>query len=91
MNLLKAFTEAKDRSLERTRDLTVSRIPLPWCSDLAEEAAKTFGGDPHPYGIDGSRTTLAAFCRFAHAQGITPRLLTPDELFPKEVRAEAKV
>ena len=25
------------------------------------------------------------------AQGITPRLLTPDELFPKEVRAEVKV
>jgi 4,5-dihydroxyphthalate decarboxylase len=91
MNLLKAFTEAKDRGVARTRDLTVSRIPLPWCSDLAEEAAKTFGGDPYPYGLEGSRTTLSAFCRFAHAQGITPRLLTPDELFPKEVRAEAKV
>jgi 4,5-dihydroxyphthalate decarboxylase len=91
MNLLKAFTEAKDRSLERTRDLTVSRIPLPWCSDLAEEAAKTFGGDPYPYGLEGSRKTLEAFCRFAHAQGITRRLLTPDELFPKEVRAEVRV
>jgi len=90
-NLLKAFTEAKDRSLARVRDLTASRIPLPWAATLADEAAKSFGDDPFPYGIAANRKTLDAFCRFAHAQGITAARLTPEDLFPKEVQAEVRV
>jgi 4,5-dihydroxyphthalate decarboxylase len=91
MNLLKGFEQAKDRSVERVRDLTASRFPLPWGAPLAEEAAKTFGNNLFPYGLDANRTTLEAFCRFAHAQGITRQRLTPDDLFPNEVRAEVKV
>ena len=91
MNLLKAFEEAKRRSLERIRDLTASRIPVPWSAAVLDEWGEGFGADPFPYGLDANRTTLAAFCRFAHAQGITARLLTPDELFPQEVRAGARV
>jgi 4,5-dihydroxyphthalate decarboxylase len=91
MNLLKAFDHAKTRSLARIRDLTASRIPLPWAATLAEDATRTFGDDPFPYGLDANRKTLDAFCRFAHAQGITQKRLTPDDLFPKEVRAEVRV
>ena len=90
-NLLKAFTEAKDRSVARIRDLTASRIPLPWAATLADEAAKSFSGDLFPYGIAANRKTLDAFCRFAHAQGITAARLTPEDLFPKEVQAEVRV
>ena len=85
-NLFKAFEAAKHRSLERVRDITASRIPLPGVAALAETLAKTFGEDPFPYGIEGNRPTLDAFCRFAHAQGLTARLLAPDDLFPPQVR-----
>jgi len=91
MNLFTAFAEAKRRSLERVADITASRIPLPWSAALAAEFGATFGADPFPYGIDGNRKTLDAFCRFAHAQGVTARRLAPDELFPAEVRSTAKV
>jgi 4,5-dihydroxyphthalate decarboxylase len=90
MNLFKAFDEAKKRSLERVRDLTATRIPLPWCPTLAEEFDETFGEDPFPYGLEPNRVTLDAFCRFSHDQGLTARRLTPDELFPAEVRATFK-
>jgi 4,5-dihydroxyphthalate decarboxylase len=90
MNLFKAFEEAKRRSVERVRDLTATRVPLPWCPTLAEEFDQTFGADPFPYGVEGNRPTLDAFCRFAHDQGLTARRLTPDELFPAEVRATFK-
>jgi len=91
MNLFKAFDEAKRRSLERIRDLTASRIPLPWAAAVAGEWSKDFGDDPFPYGLEANRTTLDAFCRFAHAQGVTARRLSPDDLFPKEVRASVRV
>jgi 4,5-dihydroxyphthalate decarboxylase len=91
MNLFKAFEEAKQRSLDRIRDLTASRIPVPWAAAIAGEWGRDFGSDPFPYGLNDNRNTLDAFCRFAHAQGITAARLTPDDLFPKEVRARVRV
>ena len=91
MNLFKAFDQAKERSLERIRDLTASRIPVPWSAAITDEFAKGFGADPFPYGLEANRKTLDAFCRFSHAQGVTAQRLTPDDLFPKEVRASVRV
>jgi 4,5-dihydroxyphthalate decarboxylase len=91
MNLLKAFEQAKQRSLARIADLTASRIPVPWAASVASEWGKAFGADPFPYGLEPNRKTLDAFCRFAYAQGVTAKKLTPDDLFPKEVRASARV
>ena len=91
MNLFKAFDEAKRRSLERIRDLTASRIPVPWSAAIADEWGKDFGADPFPYGLEANRKTLEAFCRFAHEQGVTAKRLAPDDLFPKEVRASVRV
>ena len=91
MNLYKAFEEAKQRSLDRIRDLTASRIPVPWAAAIAAEWSEGFGADPFPYGLEPNRKTLDAYCRFAHAQGITAQRLTPDDLFPKELRASVRV
>jgi 4,5-dihydroxyphthalate decarboxylase len=91
MNLFKAFEEAKQRSAARVADVTAARIPLPWAAALAAEFAQKFGPDLFPYGVEANRPTLEAFCRFAHAQGITERKLTPDDLFPREVRTTARV
>ena len=91
MNMYKAFDAAKNRSLARIRDLTMSSIPLPWASTIADELAKNFGADPFPYGLEENRKTLEAFCRFSYDQGVTAKKMTPDELFPKEVRTSVRV
>ena len=91
MNLFKAFDEARKRSVERLFDITASSVPLPWAPALAEEMAREFGNDLWPYGVESNRKTLEAFCRFAHAQGVTGRLVEVDELFPAEVRKSFRV
>ncbi len=91
MNLFKAFEEAKRRSLERLRDFTLARAPLPWIAAIADEIAASYGPDPYPYGVEASRPTIEAFCRYAHEQGVTQRRMTHEDLFPPEVRAVAKV
>jgi 4,5-dihydroxyphthalate decarboxylase len=91
MNLFKMFDEAKRRCLNRLRDFTCARIPLPWAAAIADEIATNYGPDPYPYGIEESRPTLEAFCRYAHDQGVTQRRMTIDDLFPREVRAMARV
>lgn len=81
-SLMTAFVTAKERSLARMRDGTISRYPYPWAFAWAEQAERLFGRDFWPYGIDANRTTLEAFLDMCHAQGVTRRRLTLDELFP---------
>jgi 4,5-dihydroxyphthalate decarboxylase len=90
-NLMEAFEAAKVRSLVRSREITASRFPVPWIAEIADRAAELFGGDPMPYGIAANRTTLEAYLRFAHEQGVCHKLLAPDDLFPPEVRTTFKV
>jgi len=91
MNLFKAFAESKRRCFERLRDFTCARAPLPWIAAMVEEIVAAHGEDPYPYGIDANLSTIEAFCRYAHEQGITQHRLTPEDLFPPEVRATARV
>lgn len=91
MNLYRAFEEAKRRSLARALDVTASRFPVPWIADHAASARARFGEDFWPYGVEPNRTTLEAFLGFAHEQGVCHRRLSPDELFPDEVRSVFRV
>jgi 4,5-dihydroxyphthalate decarboxylase len=91
MNLFKAFDEAKRRALERVRDFTCAHVPLPWAAAITDEIMRAQGPDPYPYGIEASRPTLEAFCRYANDQGVTAKRMTPEDLFPREVQASAKV
>ena len=97
MNLLKTFTEAKNRSLERLSDVTASHAPLAWLAEYTERMRALFGDDFYPYGISAgqgghmNRATLAAFVKFGYEQGVCQRLLDVDELFPAQVLASYKV
>lgn len=91
MNLLEAFTTAKERSMARARDVTAARFPVPWLFEYVRRTAETFGEDYWPYGIDPNRTTLSTFLQYAYQQGITKDQLAPDDLFAPEVRARYKV
>jgi 4,5-dihydroxyphthalate decarboxylase len=83
--LLKAFDEARRRSVERLGDAVASRVPAPWAAYHAAAMRELFGGEPWQYGLEPNRTTLEAFLRWAYEQGCCHRLLCPDDLFPEAV------
>lgn len=91
MNLVKAFEEAKRRSLARLADITASHAPLAWIADHVGGMRALFGADPFPYGIEPNRRTLEAFLQFAHEHGVCHRPVAPEDLFPKEVQETHKV
>ncbi|MGE0746221.1 MAG: ABC transporter substrate-binding protein [Rhodospirillales bacterium] len=93
MNLLTAFEEAKNRSMERVKAITMSQIPVPWGWEHAERAGKmVFGGtDYWPYGIEPNRVTIEAFLQFCHEQGVCHRRLAPEELYPREVQSVFRI
>lgn len=91
MNLLEAFTTAKERSIARLREVTAARYPVPWLFEYVRRTAEIFGEDYWPYGIEANRNTLLIFLKYAYQQGITKDQLAPDDLFAPEVRARYKV
>ncbi len=90
-NLYKAFDEAKRRSVARAVEGTASLLPIPWGNAYAEETMQLLGKDYFPYGIEENRTTLAAFLRYAHEQGVCKRLLDVEELFPPQLHSTYRV
>ena len=91
MNLLKAFTESKNRSLKRMADITASFYPLPWMDQNTTISRELLGDDLWPYGIEGSRKTLEAFTQYAFEQGVCYRKVAVEEMFAPEVLTTFKV
>jgi 4,5-dihydroxyphthalate decarboxylase len=81
-NLYAGLDRARARSVARILDGTASHAPLPWLAQSAAAAAQAFGGELWPYGLGPNRATIETFARYAHEQGLTPRLLRAEELFP---------
>jgi len=57
---------------------------LPWLTHHVEETRALMGRDYWPYGFEPNRETLATFLRYHHEQGLSKRLLRPEELFAPE-------
>jgi 4,5-dihydroxyphthalate decarboxylase len=90
-NLFYAFDEARRRAIARALDNTVSLYPIPWGFEYARRGLEMMGDDYFPYGIEQNRKTLEAFLGYAHEQGVCKRLLTVEELFPKQLQSAHKV
>ncbi|MGA3127309.1 MAG: hypothetical protein ABSD13_11385 [Candidatus Korobacteraceae bacterium] len=92
-NLMTAFTEAKERSVARLRDLAAASVPLPWVADLFERSRCLLfkNGEYWPYGVDANRKTLEAFLQFGFEQGVFHRLLRPEEIFAEETLSDMDV
>ncbi len=88
-NLYNAFDEARRQSLARLR--RPGYIALPGHGEAAAAAAKTFGGDYFPYGVEANRAALDLFLRYAYEQGIARRLVTPEEIFPPGIDVKVAV
>jgi 4,5-dihydroxyphthalate decarboxylase len=90
-SLFKAFDEARERSIERAMDATISMFPIPWGHEYARREEERFGDDYFPYGVEANRKTLTAFLTYAYEQGVCKRLLSVDEIFAKSTLSSFKV
>ena len=79
MNVVQAFRRSKDLAWTQMED--PRRVSLAWFREALEEQRRVLGRDPWPYDLPGNRVALEAICRYARNQGLTRRLLGPEELF----------
>ena len=83
-SLLKAFTRAKDLAYDALRDASALRFMSPWLIQRAEADRALLGEDFWSYGLPANRGVLETFLGYHHEQGLSPRLLDPEELFAPE-------
>ncbi len=84
-SIYQAFRAAKDMAVEGLYDTDALQLSLPWLLDHVEEARRAFGDDFWSYGLEPNRPTWAALGRFVHEQGLSPRTVSPEELFAPDV------
>jgi 4,5-dihydroxyphthalate decarboxylase len=80
-NLYRAFCQARDAAVAPLYDTDALATSLPWLIDHVEESRRVLGNELWAYGIEPNRAALEALCRWVHAQGLAPRIVTPEELF----------
>jgi 4,5-dihydroxyphthalate decarboxylase len=77
-NILDGFEEAKQLSYSRVREATE-----PWLQTgvLDRAAQSSLDNDIFPYGLKANRMVIETAMTFSHEQGLTPRVLTPEEVY----------
>jgi 4,5-dihydroxyphthalate decarboxylase len=89
--VLKAFSQAKAVALARLGDTAATKVTLPFVEEQLKAARDLMGEDYWSYGFAANRATLEAFLHHHHAQGLSPRLLAPAELFHPSTHETVKV
>lgn len=79
--IYKAFDQSKTLALEHLSETAATKITMPFVEDRLKEARDLMSFDFWSYGIDANRHVLETFFRHHHQQGLSSRLVTPEDLF----------
>ncbi len=90
-SLMKAFVEAQRLTYASLRETAALKGMLPWLNAHVEEAVREMGDDYWPYGLKPNVATLKTFLRYHHEQGLSKRLVAPEELFAPETLESFKI
>lgn len=89
--LYKAFKEAQRLTYESLKETAALKAMLPWLSAHVDELIREFGPDWWAYGLESNRHVLETFLRHHHRQGLSKRLLKPEELFAPEALEDFRI
>jgi hypothetical protein len=85
--LFEAFVAAKaaaEMPYVRGATFMHTAFMMPWMTSLYEENRVLLGNDWWPYGMTVNRKPIDTFLRYHHAQGLSKRRYTADEIFAPE-------
>ena len=77
---------ARALALDELYDTDALRLGLPWLLEHVEELWSVFGDNWWSYGVEANRATLTALGQYVFEQGISPRVVTPEDMYVPELR-----
>ena len=90
-SLMKAFVEAQRRTYAGLKETAALKSMLPWLNAHVDETIREMGEDYWPYGLAPNSSTLKTFLRYHQEQGLSKRLVAPEELFAPETLEQFKI
>jgi 4,5-dihydroxyphthalate decarboxylase len=90
-SLMKAFIEAQRRCYADLYETAALKTMLPWLTSHVEQVKREMGQDFWPYGFTKNEANLRTFLRYHFEQGLSKRLLEPQELFAPEAMEAFKI
>jgi 4,5-dihydroxyphthalate decarboxylase len=90
-SLYKALIESQQRTYADLNETAALKSMLPWLNAHVEATRKEMGDDFWPYGLDKNRENLRTFLRYSYEQGLSKRLLEPEEIFAPETFESFKI
>ncbi|MBZ5642658.1 MAG: ABC transporter substrate-binding protein [Acidobacteriia bacterium] len=90
-SLYKAFVQAQREVYEDLFEPAALKTMLPWQIRHAEQTRDLMGKDFWPYGFEPNVHGLSTFLRYSFEQGLSKRLLQPQELFVPEALESFKI
>ena len=84
-SIYRAFCEARNLAVNGLYDTDALRLSLPWLIHHIEDTWQVLGKDFWAYGLDPNRPALKAIGEYVYEQGLSPRVVTPEELFAPDV------
>ena len=79
--VFKALEQAKAKCLDALEDTSATKVTLPFVEEQLRAARELMGHDFWSYGLAANRKVLETFLRHHHAEGLSSRLVAPEELF----------
>jgi len=79
--IYKAFERSKAVALAKLSDTSATKVTLPFVEEQLGAARRLMGEDFWSYGLEANREVLRRFLERHHAEGLSSRLLSPEELF----------
>ena len=89
--VMKAFEQSKAAALAHLSDTSATKVTLPFIEEQLVATRELMGEDFWPYGLESNRKTLETFLHHHHAQGLSSRLVKPEELFHPSTHETFKI
>lgn len=85
--ILNGFEAARAYSFAKLSEQQALYSMHPWGVHAWRESLELWGADKWQYGFEENYAELEALCRYAFNQGIISKAITPETLFPADIRA----
>ena len=89
--LFKGFVEAQRMAYQDLRETAALKVMLPWLIQHLAETEAVMGRDFWAYGYKSNVEAIHKLLRYHHEQGLSPRRLTPEEIFTPETVESFKI
>lgn len=81
VSVYKAFIKSKQMAIHELNEICHLAVTLPWMVHHLNEAKALMGEDYWPFGLDANHHVVETFARYHYDQGLSKRLVKPEELF----------